>query len=234
MALSAMSHPSEPALPYSQLMAGRTGTSGLAFDLGNWFESHELRVRKNLDRYFSGNPGDLFTGRHFERYSDQGADNSFEPSDVLAVRTLSVDVPVESAAELLLTRGEWFSEYLADVPVERDMWDVERDVFADESAASLTHARLRTLDGVDWVTAGKLLASKRPRLLPVYDNLVKSLLNRHGGPFWLPLYDQLSDPQRRSKIDIACSTAPEHVSLLRRIDVALWMHVKHPSAEVAD
>jgi hypothetical protein len=215
-------------------MSGKTGASGLIIDLANWFETHQAQVRKDLHRYFAGNPGDQFTGRHFEPYSDLGEADRFGPSDVLAVRTLSVDVPVESAAELLLTRGEWFSEYLADVPVERDMWDVERDVFADESAASLTHARLRTLDGVDWVTAGKLLASKRPRLLPVYDNLVKSLLNPHGGAFWLPLYDQLSDPQRRSKIDIACSTAPEHVSLLRRIDVALWMHVKYPSAEVVD
>jgi hypothetical protein len=74
-----------------------------------------------------------------------------------------------------------------------------------------------------------LLASKRPRLLPVYDSLVKSLLNPHGGPFWLPLYDQLADPARRNRIERVCSTAPENVSVLRRIDVALWMHVKHPA-----
>lgn len=215
-------------------MAGRPGTGGLAIDLGDWFETHQARVRENLHRYFAGNPGDLFTGRHFERYSVLAEENRFEASDVLAVRTLSVDIPVESAAELLLTKSGWFSEYLPDIPPDRDMWEVDRDVFADESAAALTHGRLRTLEQVDWVTAGKLLASKRPRLLPVYDSLVKSLLNPQGGPLWLPLYDQLSDPQRRNRIDRVCSNAPENVSLLRRIDVALWMHVKRPAPGGAD
>ena len=74
-------------------MAGRPGTGGLAVDLGDWFETHTVRVRTNLHRYFAGNPGDLFTGRHFELYSRLGEENRFEASDVLAVRTLSVDIP---------------------------------------------------------------------------------------------------------------------------------------------
>jgi hypothetical protein len=38
------------------------------------------------------------------------------------------------------------------------------------------------------------------------------------------VYDQLSDEGRRQKIAKVCSTAPAEVSLLRRIDVALWMY----------
>jgi len=42
---------------------------------------------------------------------------------------------------------------------------------------------LRTLPGVDWVTAGKLMAAKRPRLIPILDNKVKNFLQPPDGFF---------------------------------------------------
>jgi hypothetical protein len=86
---------------------------------------------------------------------------------------------------------------------------------------------LRTLPGVDWVTAGKLLAAKRPRLIPLLDNKVKNFLQPADGLFWVKLHDELSDESRRTAIGEVCRSAPPHVGLLRRIDVALWMAATH-------
>jgi hypothetical protein len=85
------------------------------------------------------------------------------------------------------------------------------------------HAELRTLPGIDWVVAGKLLSAKRPRLLPILDNKVRDLLQPPKGRFWVSMWDELSDSSRRVAIAEICRYAPPAVSLLRRIDVALWM-----------
>jgi hypothetical protein len=82
---------------------------------------------------------------------------------------------------------------------------------------------LRTLPGVDWVIAGKLLAAKRPRLIPILDNKVRDLLQPPPTQFWISMWDELSDDSRRASIADSCANAPVDVSLLRRIDVALWM-----------
>lgn len=199
---------------------------GLALDLGDWFEERKTEVRANFARYFGGHGDDLFTGRHFEHYSAMGNPDRFEPSDLLAIEALSVRLPEEAAAQLFIEKVSYFSELLADIPANIDIWNVPRSVMEDSSAAAKLHTRLREdLDGVDWVKAGKLLASKRPRLVPILDDYVKSVVKPPKGRFWVSLYDQLLDENRRNTIAEVCECAPEHVSFLRRIDVAIWMHV---------
>lgn len=194
-------------------------------DLASWFESHASSVSVNLARYFAGHKGDQFTGRHFEHYAAMGHPDRFVPSDLLAIETLSVSVPTEVAAQLLIENNRFFSELLADIPANIDIWDVPRSILDEESPASELYRRLRTLDDVAAVKAGKLLAAKRPRLIPIYDDFVSSELKPPPGRFWLSMHEQLSDPAVRATIDTVCSSAPEHVSFLRRIDVAIWMHV---------
>jgi len=72
---------------------------------------------------------------------------------------------------------------------------------------------LDDLPKVGWVNAGKLMAAKRPRLIPVFDSGVKRALKPPSGRFWVTMYDQLSDDEgRRQKIAEVCSTAPAEVS----------------------
>ena len=197
---------------------------GFAFDLGEWFSDNQTQVRKNLARYFDGKTGDTFTGRWFEKFAALGDPNRFAPSDVLAVEALSVKVPPESAATLLVTDADRFNRLLQRVPPDADLWTVDRSVIDSGSAASDLHAALDDLPKIGWVTAGKLMAAKRPRLIPVFDNEVKRVLKPPKERFWVTMYDHLSDESRCQKIAKVCSTAPAEVSLLRRIDVALWMH----------
>jgi len=61
-------------------------------------------------------------------------------------------------------------------------------------------------------------------LIPILDKEVKGLLRPPKGKFWVTMHDQLSDESRRRTITDVCDCAPDSISLLRRIDVALWMH----------
>ena len=197
---------------------------GFAFDLGEWFSANTAQVRHNLDRYFNGVSGDLFTGRWFEKFASMSDPDRFDAADMLAVESLSVKVPPESAAMLIITEAERFSSLLHDVPRDVDLWDVDHPVIDMGGPAAELHTMLGSLHGVGWVTAGKLMAAKRPRLIPILDNKVKSLLAPPRRRFWMTMHEQLSDEARRRTITEVCATAPDDASLLRRIDVALWMH----------
>ncbi|MFI7336291.1 DUF6308 family protein, partial [Micromonospora aurantiaca] len=51
---------------------------------------------------------------------------------------------------------------------------------------------LRAATGIDWVIAGKLLARKRPRLVPVYDRVVSCAYRTRSG-FWRWLHCKLRE-----------------------------------------
>ncbi|MCV7192217.1 DUF6308 family protein [Mycolicibacterium brumae] len=193
---------------------------GFERDLAEWFTDNVDQVRADLESYFGG--AKPFAGRWFDEFAAIGDPNQFEATDVLAVEALSVAMPPEAAARLLLTETERFNALLRRIPREQDLWEVPRLDLSVGSPADSLHRELRTLRGVDWVVACKLLAAKRPRLLPVLDNVVNDYLNPPKGLFWVTLHDELSDTPRREAIATVCDSAPPHVSLLRRIDVALW------------
>ena len=199
---------------------------GFAVDLGEWFIANRDTIRRDLDRYFGGMPKTRFSGRWFEIFGAMGDPNRFGPSDVLAVEALSVEVPTESAARLLLSEADRFNSLLELVPADKDLWDVEKSVVDSGSAVDRLHAELDDLPKVGWVTAGKLIAAKRPRLIPILDKEVRRMLKPAKGRFWVTMHDALADEARRSVLANVCDNAPDDVSLLRRVDVALWMHAK--------
>jgi hypothetical protein len=182
-----------------------------AIHLGEWFSANQIQVRKNLDRYFGGRARDEFSGRWFEKFAAMGDPNRFEPSDILAVEALSVDVRTESAAKLVLTEADRFSDLLAQIPLGVDLWEVDRSVVGSGSVAHKLHAAVDGLRGVGWVTAGKLMAAKRPRLIAILDE-VKSVLKPPKGRFWVTLHDELSDDSRRQQIADVCDCAPDSVA----------------------
>lgn len=86
---------------------------------------------------------------------------------------------------------------------------------------------LREQVHVGWVTSGKLLARKRPRLVPVYDEFVKCAMGKPGN-FWTALRGALRHDDCRLLRDIGTlketSAIPPAVTELRTLDVAVWMH----------
>ncbi|MET7681601.1 DUF6308 family protein [Streptomyces sp. NPDC005423] len=188
----------------------------------------------HLRSYFGTGPlgqAAPFTGSRFEQLAGGGdrpaVANVMTADDLIAVQTLSVRVPARVALDVLEgDLGVRLSELLSGIPRGLDMVEAEVRDLADGSPAHEAWRLLRGQPGIGWVTAGKLLARKRPRLLPVYDQVVRCVL---GGPesFWLGLRTALRADDRavhralvtlRQAADLSGS-----VSVLRVCDVVLWM-----------
>lgn len=151
----------------------------------------------------------------------------FTGDDIVAVGFLSVQIPWRAAQVLIDEPGRWRA--LAEVPAGVDLWsdEAERDsLTADDSTAAALWRDLCALEGVGWVTAGKLLARKRPQLLPVYDSVVKVTLQPDSDRWWEPLRASLRNHPAVVENLMALHEAaglPAQVSLLRTLDVVVWM-----------
>lgn len=185
----------------------------------------------HLREYFGLDGGAAYTGARFEGLGGGGdrvgVADVVTAEDLVAVQMLSVRVPKETALELLEGEtGRSLSDLLRRIPVDADMAEVDASELDTGSAAHQAWQLLRALDGIEWVTAGKLLARKRPRLVPVYDNVVKCLLGRPSH-FWLPLRTALradDNALHHTLLDLRKRAGvPETVSALRVCDIVLWM-----------
>jgi hypothetical protein len=118
------------------------------------------------------------------------------------------------------------SELLQAVPADLDLADADASHAAPGSPADQAWHLLRDQPDVGWVTAGKLLARKRPRLIPVYDRVVRCAVGRPAS-FWLSLHAALREDDgalHRALSDLReAAGLPETVSALRVCDVAVWM-----------
>jgi hypothetical protein len=191
-------------------------------------------------RAYFAEPGagtSTYTGRLFEQFGGGGdredSANSFTANDLIAVDSLSVRVPPEAAFAVLHgSVGDELKSLLTDIPVNVDLGSPEAHTHVIKgSPADRAWALLEAQPGIGWVTAGKLMARKRPRLLPVYDDVVRCVL---GAPsdVWLSLDKGLADPDVGQLVAELRTSAPERVSALRVVDVAVWM--RHHNAHSRD
>lgn len=180
-----------------------------------------------------------YTGAWFETLARSGT-NQITAEDIVAVRTLSVEVPPRFAIWLLGDGAAMVSAELADVPADLDLWDAdpERDLGPDSPASRLwvllqrgSWPVERRANGVGPVTAGKLLAAKRPRLIPVWDEHVDDALRLPARKFWSTMSQMFRDEGLPSLLREILEEAtnnggaapqPER-SLLRVFDIVVWM-----------
>ncbi|MEV1067006.1 DUF6308 family protein [Streptomyces sp. NPDC050263] len=193
------------------------------------------RVIGDLRHYFGIGvpPGGMpFTGSRFEHLAGGGdrpeVVDRITAEDLVAVQTLSVTVPAPVALDILEGRlGARLSGLLHAIPRDVDMVDADAVVVADGSPADQAWGLLCEQYGVNWVIAGKVLARKRPRLLPVYDRVVRCAVGRPPS-FWLALHAALREDDaalHRQLLELRQAAGlPETVSALRVCDVAVWMN----------
>lgn len=193
--------------------------------------------------YFAetGTAASSYAGRLFEQFGGGGdredSADALTADDLIAVESLSVRVPPEAAYALLHgSVGDQLESLLSKIPLDVDLGSPgAHKRITKGSPADRAWTLLETQPGIGWVTAGKLLARKRPRLLPVYDDVVRCVL---GAPkdVWLALDDALADPKLQRLVAELRPVAPERVSALRVVDVAVWMrhHKAHGRGECAE
>jgi hypothetical protein len=180
-----------------------------------------------LRAYFD--PGDGYAGRWWDPLPpDSHPPNEIGCHDLLAVTFLDVHVPGQVAGRLLYDKRyrDEVSGLLARVPTEVPLWLVDREGYA--AADRLWNYFEGKGTGMGHTIISKLLARKRPDLIPVTDSVLRCGIQRPDGTdFWAGYYHVLGGAtpnyvaQLTSLREVAgCS--PE-VTLLRVLDVAIWM-----------
>lgn len=200
-----------------------------------------LQAPRSLDdlRTYYAEPDGVYAGRHFNSFAlaeSEANSNRFTPGDILAVQCLSVTVPIEVAIDLVEGQlGRDIAKLLENVPRDLDLGsDLAAEALKSGGKAAVAWNLLTQQDDVAWVTAGKLLARKRPRLIPVWDNVVRCALRRpKPGTVWLWLNDVFRSTKIRDQLKTLHDAAglPSEVTLPRTFDVVVWMrhrpeHVK--------
>ncbi len=179
-----------------------------------------LLSEPNLDRlvvaYFDSEGP--FAGHTFDTLGENPT-GDFTVSDLLAVTLLDVVYSPPAVRELLGHTSFW-SPLLAAVPDNLPLWDIADDSYR---AADMLWRALMGLPGVGPTKAGKLLARKRPALLPIFDDVIGTFLAPDARGLWWELSKALQDSDRRNGIDSLACAADFPVTTLRALDVAIWM-----------
>ncbi|MFC7361310.1 DUF6308 family protein [Nocardioides astragali] len=186
-----------------------------------------------LQRYYSlgeYSDSDPFTGARFDDWDStlsRSEDvNRFTADDLVAVSLLSVYVPPAAAIELLDTGAAKFSRLLRELGGDRDLVE-ETQAWSDAWAGWRLWSELTALPGVGATTASKLLARKRPRLRPIYDSVVATVIDSQD--IWAPLrktLNELDDLHPRLLRLREQAGLTDAVSALRVFDVVAWMEGK--------
>ena len=183
----------------------------------NLLVSDRPQAVRDLRSYFEHN-----TGRYFEHYSSLGDPMRFDANDFAAVATLSVPLEGRTVAELT-ERTDELAGLLARLPARSaTVWASPP---SQTDAATELYDALRGVHGLGYVRTSKLLASKRPHLIPIRDSVTETLLGT--GPRWWWMFEQaLGDASVRQGLrevaGEAGSSVPESISILRTVDVLLW------------
>ena len=178
----------------------------------------------------------IFTGSHFETFA--GAPNPVNEvtaADLLAVQTLSVTVPSRASLGILETYAQRISELLGGVDPTLKLEEVrgEADFEAVLGKASPALAlwdllRRNTPEEERWdvgeTIASKIMARKRPHLIPIDDSVVTRLVGRGKNNSWRMWRDELCAD---SYLTDRAEEIKEHVgrsdlSTLRALDIVLW------------
>jgi Family of unknown function (DUF6308) len=193
-----------------------------------------------VKRYLATGTADRarYSGAYFERIGGGGGRediaDQFTAEDLLAVTMLSVRIEGYHALEVLCYQAGTLNGLLSQIPHNIALHDpgAAAHIAKDGAAWTLWEAicdiEPRPGSGrIGPVAAGKLLARKRPDLLPVYDSRIKKVLSRPRQDIWWwdALHKKLvSDPGLIEELKAVREGAGAgHMSLLRVFDVMCWM-----------
>ncbi|WP_457966002.1 DUF6308 family protein [Arthrobacter sp. D1-29] len=193
-------------------------------------------ARMYLERYYGlGEWEDKeFTGAHFDTFGSNEP-NAMTADDLLAVACLSKHVPARAALGILGDHSIKIATLLAYIPPNLSIEDIpfdEHDHYFGDGTPLLRLWRLlrrdeRTRWGIGATTASKLMARKRPGLIPIYDSVVAGVtgFNNSDGTWRAWHHAIATDGDLIRRLESLRSTTGLHgISLLRILDVVLWMH----------
>jgi hypothetical protein len=183
------------------------------------------------------------SGAHFDDWVGGGdrdeAVNQLTGDDFIAVSMLSVQVPPDAAIGLA-ARNAQVQQLLGRIPISLDFTTLTPAHFAahlgPESAAQQLWDTLRGRQDYPWgigpTTASKIMARKRPKLIPIFDSYVGPIMGLpkdSSADQWIVWHQAFQeDPHLTGRLDAIKNTAsaPPSTSRLRIMDIVLWLHAK--------
>lgn len=201
--------------------------------------SHEAAVG-HINKYFEDRPNGrpLYTGSRFETFAGGGdvvEPNRITPADLIAVSMLSVHVPGQAALGILETLDGEIEELLEPLTADLRLENLTAEQFSqflDNGSPADDIWQLLRQKTDRWnigpTTASKILARKRPQLVPIYDCVVADQVGMSGsGGQWRIWWEAFQGEKGRRFAeqleDIRADSGQFHLSLLRVIDIVLWM-----------
>src|SRR5947207_5328654 len=140
-----------------------------------------------------------FTGRYFHVVADSDHRDEITERDIVAVSLLGVTIPAPVTIWLLNEGRELVSGLLRQIPNDVDVWNADDAMNRDGALWRLWDV-LSTAswpvpmagNGMGRTKTSKLLAAKRPRLVPIFDSVLEALLppvDNHWAAFATALSD---------------------------------------------
>lgn len=192
--------------------------------------SDTARAEQMLREYFTPMPAGRFTGAHFERFAGGGdrpeVRDEFTAEDLVAVSMLAVEVPGKAALDVLVHRRDALSANLARISTATAFADLAADDLGPGSAIRELYEELVTIPDIGTTTATKLMARKRPHVVPILDSVITAELGIVRGEYWRPLHAWLTaDGHARYEHLVTLreqSQIGDDISVLRVFDVLAW------------
>lgn len=179
------------------------------------------------------------TGASFDQWAGGGdredIANRLTGNDCVAVSLLSVNVPPVAAIGLLRDEKANVDRLLSLIPTDISMAELDASGYEKHLGMNSPVQELwdviTRLGGKKWdigpTTASKIMARKRPHLVPIVDTVIVDLIGR--GRYWRGWHEALTDgtglPERLESIerDSGIVELGYNPSLLRIMDIVLWM-----------
>ena len=171
------------------------------------------------DRYGSG-----FAGPTFDELAPNDSER-WTPADLVAVALLDVNVSPVGVRKLLVEESTSFNQLLQAIDCRLPLWsDDDEAVDAALAAAADLTRELERIPGVGTTTSSKLLARKRPVLIPINDSVIRRVLSlKRDEDLPAVLRAALRTDGLLELVRSLSPTEASNISELRLLDVALWM-----------
>jgi len=189
------------------------------------------RALKLLRKYYERAGASLgpFTGAVFDAWDSTGRRSQgavlLTADDLVAITFLSARVDPRAAYLLLHEHRPVFSELLRKTGPDRDLVD-ETETLSEEWPGWTLDKELMLLPEVRPTVASKLVARKRPRLIPTYNSVASNVLGTNQD-HWESIRVALGQDDRTLRNRLLGLEEKAHlpvkVSALRVLDVISWM-----------
>lgn len=185
-------------------------------------------------------------GRRFDELTDTPlVPNRITATDLVAISFLSVNVPPRATWAILREINDQLEQHWNQVPTEVSIEspDCGQEIYSSTGELQEIWKLLRrdsqdNLWGMGPTTISKVMARKRPKLVPIQDRVVMQELQAKDASYWDMWWQamHLRIDNQTVVLDFARSLqaqvpANSELSLLRILDIVIWMRGKAKRAQ---